>query len=125
MHLPVASLSPVLTRLFLGSRRVLFLAGAAATSHDYRNATCYRSDVCGQSRAMRAFAWITWGFLNGLWTLVLVTACQAKSAGRQRVWREDYISNAGGRVGGVAPAGSGAMAEKAVGQPAVANTNVV
>ncbi len=112
----IAKCAPLTPEFFC---RVLFLAGAAAASHDYRNATCYRSDVCGQSRALRAFAWITWGFLNGLWTLVLVVACQARSAGRQHVWRADYGSNAGGRDAPL-PAGSNrATGEKPVqGAPA-------
>ena len=104
---------------FLVGSRALFLGGAAALSHDFRHARCFQTDLCNQARALRAFAWITWGFLTPLMLLVIVTALQAKRAGRQAVWRTEFGNNAGERNTPL-PAGNRTAGDK-VAQPAPAS----
>lgn len=94
------------------------MGGAAALSHDFRHARCFGTDLCNQSRALRAFAWITFGFLSALLPLVLATAFQARRAKRNAVWRDDFTSNAGERSSTL-PAGGRTAGEK-VAQPAAA-----
>jgi hypothetical protein len=72
---------------------ISFLVGAADALHNYRDATCFHLNVCDQSRTFRAMAWITFGLLSGLASVVLSAAVNAKVASKGGVLRNEFSAN--------------------------------